>query len=116
MAFGVLNLWLLNIALDTVGQLAFKRAATAGGDGLDHWAAMARSPALWLGIGCYLAEFFAWLAFLSLVPLSEGVMLGSVNIVVVMLAGRFLFRERLTRWRIAGMALVAGGVALVGAG
>lgn len=116
MPTGVLNLWLLNIILDTVGQLAFKRAATAEGDGVARWLAMGRSPALWLGLGCYLAEFFAWLAFLSLVPLSEGVLLGSVNIVVVMLAGRLLFRERLTRWRIAGMVLVAGGVALVGVG
>ena len=57
---------------------------------------MARRPWLWLGIGCYVLEFVLWLAFISLVPLSDGVLLGSISIVVVMLLGRVFFRERLT--------------------
>ena len=112
----VFAFWLLNAALDTAGQLALKAAAGAEGDGLARWRAMAGTPWLWLGVACYLGEFFAWLAFLSLLPLSKGVLLGSINIVAVMLAGRLLFRERLTPYRTAGMALVAGGVALVGMG
>ena len=108
-------LWLLNVVLDTAGQLAFKAAAGVHEEGWARWAAMARRPWLWAGIGCYVGEFLAWLAFLSLVPLSEGVLLGSINIVAVMVAGRLLFGERLTPWRLAGMALIAGGVALVGA-
>jgi drug/metabolite transporter (DMT)-like permease len=62
------------------------------------------------------AEFLVWIAFLSLIPLSEGVLLGSINIVAIMLAGRFLFGERLTRLRVAGIALVTLGVAIVGLG
>ena len=65
---------------------------------------------------CYVAEFVAWLAFLSLVPLSVGVLLGSINIVVVMLAGYWLFDERLDRLRVAGIVLVSFGVAIVGVG
>jgi hypothetical protein len=41
-------------------------------------------------------EFLVWIAFLSLIPLSEGVLLGSINIVAIMIAGRFLFGEKLT--------------------
>lgn len=114
----VVALWLANITLDTVGQLAFKAAAgdPRAGDGLARWKYMARHPHLWLGIACYAFEFLVWVAFLSLLPLSEGVLLGSINIVAIMLAGRWLFGERLTRLRLAGMLLVAIGVAVVGAG
>lgn len=103
-------LWLLNLLLDTAGQLAFK-AAASGGEG---WLRMARRPWVWLGIACYCIEFFTWLAFLTLVPLSVAVLLSSVNVVSVMLAGRWLFGERLSPLRSAGMVLIACGVALVG--
>jgi len=110
------SLWLLNIVLDTGGQLAFKAAAgnPEAGDGLARWRHMAARPWLWLGLSCYIIEFLVWIAFLSLLPLSEGVLLGSINIVAIMVAGRFLFGEKLTRMRVAGILLVTLGVAIVG--
>lgn len=114
-----LLLWLANIVLDTVGQLAFKHAAhaPAADDGWRaHWHALLRRRSLWLGVTCFVGEFAVWLAFLSLVPLSSGVLLGSINIVAVMLAGRLLFGERLSARRVVGILLIAGGVAVVGAG
>lgn len=77
---------------------------------------MATRPWLWAGMTCFAIQFFCWLAFLSLVPLSRGVLLGSINIVVLMLAGRILFAERLSRWRVVGIALIGLGVAVVGLG
>lgn len=118
MSATVVTLWLLNILLDTFGQLSFKAAAAQPdlGDGLARWKAMARRPWIWWGVGCYVAEFLVWLAFLSLVPLSEGVLLGSINIVAVMIAGRFLFNEKFSPLRTLGILLIAGGVAVVGFG
>ncbi len=114
----VLALWIANVVLDTGGQLAFKAAAgdERAGDGLARWRYMLARPWLWTGIACYVAEFVVWIAFLSLVPLSEGVLLGSINIVAIMLAGRVLFHERLSPLRVTGILLVAAGVAIVGAG
>lgn len=111
-------LWITNVILDSGGQLAFKAAASDpdAGDGLARWRHMATRPWLWLGIACYVFEFLAWIAFLSLVPLGEGVLLGSINIVAIMLCGRVLFHERLTPLRVTGIALVSLGVAIVGAG
>lgn len=111
-------LWGFNMALDTGGQLAFKAAAgdPQAGEGIVRWRHMATRPWLWLGTLCYVFEFLAWTAFLSLIPLSRGVLLGSINIVIIMLAGRLLFRERLTRMRLAGIVLVSLGVAIVGVG
>ncbi|MET0226085.1 MAG: hypothetical protein ABW187_06570 [Dokdonella sp.] len=118
MSTTVVTLWLLNILLDTFGQLSFK-AAAAGPDlgaGVARWRAMARRPWIWCGIGCYVGEFLIWLAFLSLVTLSEGVLLGSINIVAVMIAGRCLFDEKFSPLRSLGILLVAAGVAVVGLG
>lgn len=111
-------LWFVNILLDTVGQLSFKAAAAQPdlGEGLARWRAMARRPWIWSGVGCYVGEFLAWLAFLSLLPLSQGVLLGSINIVVVMVAGRIFFNEKLSPLRTVGILLIAAGVAVVGFG
>lgn len=112
----VAGLWLLNVVLDTGGQLAFKAAAgdEAAGDGIARWKHMASRPWLWLGVASYVIEFLVWIAFLSLLPLSEGVLLGSINIVMIMLAGRFLFGEKLTPLRVSGILLVTLGVTIVG--
>jgi drug/metabolite transporter (DMT)-like permease len=104
--------------VDTGGQLSFKKAAAHGetGNGLAHWKHMLARPWIWIGICCYLGEFFVWTAFLSLVDLSVGLMLGSITIAVIMLAGRVLFGEKLTPRRTAGILLITLGVAVVGLG
>src|ERR1700738_760772 len=96
------SLWVANSLLDTVGQLSLKRAAVEHDDVHERlrWQLMVRAPWLWLGLGGFTIEVFAWLAFLSLVPLSTGVLLGTVNIVVIMIAGRFAFHEAFTPLRV----------------
>ncbi|MFZ4834037.1 EamA family transporter [Rouxiella sp. Mn2063] len=111
-----LILWVLNILTDTAGQLAFKAAAQngVGYSGLAQWRQMMCHPWLWIGMGSYVLEFVVWLAFLSLVPLSLGMMLGSINIVVIMIGGRLFFKEVLSPWSLLGIVLIACGVAVVG--
>lgn len=107
--------WLINILLDTSGHLAFKWTARVEHDGeLQRWKSMLRAPAFWLGILCFILQFLVWFALLSLVPLSFAVLIGSINIVTVMLAGRLLFDESLSRRRVVGMCLIAVGVAIAG--
>ncbi len=113
----VATVWLLNTVLDTAGQLAFKAAAAEPATavtGSARWQHMLLRPWLWLGIGCFAAEFVVWLAFLSLVPLAEGVLLGMAGIVTVTVGGRLWFGERLTGQRLAGIGLILLGVAVVG--
>ncbi len=109
-------LWLLVIFVDTFGQLAFKAAATIAADvtGVARWRKMLLDKWIWCGIFSYVGEFFLWLAFLSLVPLSQGVLVGSINILSVMLGGRIFFGEKLTRKRVVATVLISTGVALVG--
>ena len=108
-------LWMLIVFLASAGQLSFKAAAadptTAGL--LGGWLRMLRRPWLWVGIGCFLMHFVLWIAFLSAVPLSEGMMLAALQIVVVYAAGRVLFDEPGSWLRLAGVALISLGVAIV---
>ena len=107
--------WLLNITLDTIGHLAFKAAAISEHETeWGRWKAMFSSLPLWIGISCFGLEFLVWLALLSIVPLSLAMLIGSINIVVVMLAGKLLFHERLDKMRIAGMWFISIGVTLAG--
>jgi multidrug transporter EmrE-like cation transporter len=61
-------------------------------------------------------EFFMWLAFLSVVPLWQGVMVACIDILLVMLGGRIFFGEQITRARMLAISLIAVGVLLVGGG
>jgi drug/metabolite transporter (DMT)-like permease len=113
-----ISFWLGNLLCDSAGQLAFKAASLGAGDsvGFARWRRLLLHPILWLGIGCFIAESLLWLAFLSLVPLSQGVMMGSLNIVGVMIGGWLLFGERITIQHATAVALITVGVVLVGWG
>jgi drug/metabolite transporter (DMT)-like permease len=106
--------WLINIVIDTAGHLSFKAAADRKAAAHGSWLTMLRSVWVWIGVACFCLEFAVWFALLSLIPLSQAVLVGSINIVVLMIAGRLLFRERLDRLRVGGMILIAAGVALAG--
>ena len=104
-------LWIANVALETAGQLLFKSVA------VDRrgWSAMIRTPLLWIGIVCFAAEFFVWFALISVIPLSQAMLVNSIQIVAVMLAARVVFGEKLDVMRVLGASLVSIGVALAGA-
>ena len=114
-ALGLLAVVLIG---NTAGQLMLKgasmRADAAGDDG--HWQALLRDPLLWAGLATYVFEFFIWLAFLSVVPLWQGVMVACVDILMVMVGGRIFFGELITAPRVAAISLIAVGVLMVGLG
>jgi drug/metabolite transporter (DMT)-like permease len=110
-----LLIWALNITVDTVGHMSFKYAAIVDHQTeLGRWKSMLSSFPIWLGMACFVCEFVLWLAFLSIMPLSLGILIGSINMVTIMFAGRILFKERLDRMRIIGMTFICIGVALAG--
>lgn len=114
-ALGLLAVVLIG---NTAGQLMLKGAAVrahrAGDDG--HWNALLREPLLWAGVATYVFEFFVWLAFLSVVPLWQGVMVACIDILLVMIGGRVFFGEHITPPRVSAIFLIAVGVLMVGLG
>jgi drug/metabolite transporter (DMT)-like permease len=89
---------------NTAGQLLFKAASLR-----------AHRPGV-AALVIYVFEFLMWLAFLSVVPLWQGVMVACIDILMVMLGGRIFFREKITRPRVLAISLIAIGVLLVGGG
>ena len=109
-------LWAANLVCDVAGQLAFKAAAISSGDagGLARWRAVLTNRWTWLGILAFAGEFFLWLAFLSVVPLSLAMLVGSADIIAIMIGGRLLFGEAITTRRAVAAGLIAAGVTMVG--
>lgn len=103
---------------NTAGQLMLKAASMRAdrNETIPHWQALALDPMLWIALTIYGAEIFIWLAFLSLVPLWQGVMVASIDILMVMIGGRIFFDEKITGGRVVAIGLIAVGVVLVGGG
>lgn len=78
-------------------------------------AASGRIRLSWIGVSVLLLgiAMLLWLLVLQRVPVSQAYPMLSLNFIFVALAGRILWRERLTLRQIAGTLLVVTGVALM---
>jgi drug/metabolite transporter (DMT)-like permease len=116
MSLNILIFWLLNIVTETAGQLSFKAGALNEDhhSGMGYFAHILSNKWIIAGIFCYAIEIFLWLSFLSMVSLANAFLLCSFNIVVISIGGRYFFREDMTRYKLAGIVLIAAGVLLVG--
>ncbi len=104
------------LILDTASHLLLKASAgrAHGEQYVDFLRALLSDPLFWLAILCFLSLLVAWVGFFSLVPLSQGVMTGTITIAGVMIGGRLFFNEALTPARLIAVSLIAFGVLLVG--
>ena len=109
-------LLLILLLTDSACHLCLKAAArsVSPATGVRYWHLLLSNPVLWIGITTTAADFLLWVAFISRVPLGQGVLLGSVTIVGVMVGARLLFRERITNARGVAITLIVIGVVLIG--
>lgn len=96
------------VAITTARQFAFKAAAILP-------KGLARSLLIGAAVLSAPVEMLVWIAFLSFVPLGQGVLAGCIAIVAVLVGGRIIFHERLTPPRVAAALLITLGVALAAA-
>lgn len=108
-----------SILLDVIGQLAFKLGLDRlpeqdGGFRLrGFWLQLMAAPLLWAGIAAYIVEFLVWLEVLSVAPLSVAFPAASLSYCGVVLAGRLVLGETVSRRRWLGTLVITGGVMLV---
>jgi len=94
------------ITIETAEQSLYRLASHATARG--RWLAMV-IPAVVLHAGC----LAIWMLLLKRMPLGVVLPLMGANFVMILLAGKLFFHERISRRRWIGVLLVVGGFALV---
>jgi len=109
-----LALLLMACVLTCAGQVAQKYAVESWRDvdlGVAH---KLRSPWLWLALLCLGLGLLVWLLVLQRLEVGIAYPMLSLNFVLITLIARFVFREPIDRQHWFGVALVIGGVVLLG--
>lgn len=119
MTLQIFALTALVVVLDVIGQLAFKMGLdrlpelTGGFRLLGFCQQLFGAPLLWTGIFAYVLEFLSWLLVLSMAPLSLVFPAAALSYCGVVLAGRVVLKEHISRRRWLGTLLITAGVMLV---
>ena len=122
MSLTVVVLVAFSIVLDVIGQLCFKmgldRLPELEGDFRLNafWGQVFNAPLLWAGIGAYVIEFFVWLEALSRAPLSLLFPAAALAYCGVVLVGKLVLGETVSRRRWLGTLVITLGVMLVAIG
>lgn len=106
LSFGYLSLAVL---LGTAAQLLLKAGTNATPVGL----ALAIDPRILGGIACYAVSLVAWILALSKTPVSMAYPMVSIGFALNALLAWWMLGEALSAQRIAGIAVIIVGVALV---
>jgi len=117
-----LTILLTAIAMGAVGQIAMKagmnQVRKSSGDSLgpiiQALPKMFSNLFVLLGIAIYLLSTVLWLWVLSKVPLSFAYPMISLSYVIIIIAGKWIFKERIDIWKITAIVLILAGVVALG--
>ncbi len=117
-----LTVLFIAIAMGAIGQIAMKagmnrvRARASGDLGpiLKALPKMFTDLYVLAGILIYILSTVLWLWVLSKVPLSFAYPCISVSYIIIIIAGKWVFRERIDAWKIAAIVLILAGVIALG--
>ena len=73
------------------------------------------TPALWIGIGCYVGAFAAWMTILRKSTLSAAFAMSAIVFVAVMFASWWVFGEHIGGMQLLGAAVIVAGILMLGA-
>ncbi len=110
------------IAMGAVGQIAMKAGMNrvkekSGGDLGPMIKALPRiftDIYVLAGVTIYVLSTVLWLWVLSKVPLSFAYPCISISYIIIIIAGKWVFKERIDKWKIAAIVLILLGVAALG--
>jgi multidrug transporter EmrE-like cation transporter len=115
MSAQTLVLILTAIALSATGQLLLKSGAQhlAGLGRFEFLLAAARDVRVLSGLAAWVAWTICWLHVLRVAPLSRAYALTSLTYVLIPLASIYVFGEQVRLLHVAGIILIAAGIACV---
>lgn len=108
--------WLLFVAVETATQITFKFAGATLDDrsGLVHLALQVlATPVALLGFALYFLTFLVWMTILRDLDLSRAFPMTAMIYVTTLASAVLLFHETLNPMRIAGVLVIAIGVAIL---
>jgi drug/metabolite transporter (DMT)-like permease len=112
-----LSFVLASALVEACGQTVFKQAAELNSPGMRPLALLRglwRNQRILAGIACFILEAILWTLALSHLPISIAFPAGSMVFVFVALLSRMFLHEQISLNRWIGIALILGGVILVG--
>jgi multidrug transporter EmrE-like cation transporter len=116
-----LTILFVAIAMGAVGQIAMKtgmnRVKTSLGGSVSPVKSLPRVFSdlfVLFGVGIYVLSTVLWLWVLSRVPLSFAYPCISVSYIIIIVAGKWVFKERIDGWKIAAIILILAGVIALG--
>lgn len=118
------SLFCISMLFYTLGNILFKKGMnsflTSSHTGWrGHLAGVRQvltSRLIMLGLVIFVLEAIVWLAFLSITPLNIAAPLSSANNIFILLASAWFLKERISRKRWLGVALIITGILFVGGG
>jgi len=106
------------VLLGALGQVIMKRGMqiygeVSAGTVWRQIIPILRVPQVTLGLACYAVSAVLWIAVVSKFDLSLAYPMVSVAYVAVFLASWFLFGEKISAVRLAGLVLIVAGVVVI---
>lgn len=108
----------ISILFNVTGQLLLKRTAMVGSAAPARAAIYTPFLSVWfvLGVFCLGMGSVLWVTVLKKLPLTIAHPLTAIVFILVPIASHFLWAEPLPMMRLAGIAVIIGGVGLVARG
>jgi len=113
---------LLSVLLSAGSQVLLKIGMTGEGvksaltdtkDPLRILLAIAHSPWVLLGLGCFGLSALVWLFVLAKIPLSSAYPFVALGIAITVVAGRLMFGEPISALKLIGVCVILAGIATV---
>lgn len=98
---------------DTIGQVSFKLTAIHAEPLEFSWQWVIRvftNYWVYTAIGGYIGAFFTWMTLLKRAPVGPAFAASHLEVVTVMMASFWIFREELTWPRLLGATLIVAGI------
>ncbi|KMM85307.1 undecaprenyl phosphate-alpha-L-ara4N flippase subunit ArnE [Pseudomonas taetrolens] len=109
-----LALLLMACVLTCVGQIAQKYAVESWRGTAPGLIQVLRTPCLWLALACLGLGLLVWLFVLQRLEVGIAYPMLSLNVVLITLVARYLFKETIDLRHWCGVGLVIAGVVLLG--
>jgi drug/metabolite transporter (DMT)-like permease len=109
--------WVILLAIETLGQVSLKTAGMQiGVFELQRASILAAlsTPWLWVGLGCYLAQFVVWMVILEKSTLSAAFPTSAIVFVAIMIASWAVFGDPMGWEKTLGSAIIVAGILLLG--